>query len=209
MQQFPVILKSFTTGNRRIELFVPDPHALGNSNQKENTASLYWAKVWPAAIGLCNFLARHLSYITNKKVLEIAAGPGLPGIFAAEYAKQVFISDVEPAAISLIQQSINYHQLKNADCTVIDWNDLATVTIPQTVLLSDINYEPAQFEQLLASIHYLLNKNCTIVLSTPQRLMAKTFINQLLSYCKEQEEEIVELDGTITTISVFVFAIAG
>jgi predicted nicotinamide N-methyase len=202
----PAILKTFFIGNKAVEIFVPNPDDLvaAYKKQENGATSLYWARVWPAAIGLCNFLNDNLSYIANKRVLELAAGPGLPGIFCAEYAKQVCISDVEPEAVALVERSVAHLQLKNVKCLVIDWNDLATVSIPEVVLLSDINYDPAQFDQLLLAVHFLLDKQCTIILSTPQRLMAKDFINQLLLFCKEQAEVEGETDGVKTIISVFV-----
>ena len=162
------------------------------------------AKVWPAAVGLCIFLQNNLHYIKNKKVLELAAGPGLPGIFCAAYACQVCISDIKPQAVALARLSATQHQLENISCRVIDWNDLQDVPLPEVLLLSDINYEPSQFEQLLSVIHYFLDNQCTIILSTPQRLMAKDFINQLLLFCEEQTETEVELEGQKTNISVFV-----
>jgi len=200
------VLQTYIIGNQSIQLFVPDPVRLKKDYKKQSaaSASLYWAKVWPAAIGLCYFLQDNPHYITNKKVLELAAGPGLPGIFAASLASSVCISDIEPAAITLMQQSVTHHQLNNVSCKVIDWNNLANEPIPDTVLLSDINYEPAQFKNLLQAIEYLLNKQCTIILSTPQRLVAKEFINQLLVYCIEQSSFDVELDNKETAVSVFV-----
>ena len=200
------ILQSFLIRNKSIGIFVPDPDELVEEfkTQKRAPTAFYWAKVWPAAIGLCTFLQDNLHYIKNKNILELAAGPGLPGIFSAAHASSVCISDVEPKAVALVQQSVALHQLTNVCCQVIDWNDLTGVTIPETVLLSDINYEPTQFKKLFTIIDYLLINHCTIILSTPQRLMAKDFINQLLMHCKDQATVDVEMDGKQTAISVFV-----
>lgn len=200
------VLHTFFINDRGVEVFVPDPLLLKETykNKEENTASLYWAKVWPAAVGLCIFLQKNLQYVKNKNVLELAAGPGLPGIFCAAYARQVCISDIEPQAVALARLSATKHQLKNVSCRVIDWSDLQNVPLPEVLLLSDINYEPSQFEQLLSVIRYFLDNQCTVILSTPQRLMAKAFINQLLLFCKDQTETEVEIDGQKTTISVFV-----
>lgn len=202
----PSILKAFFIGNKVVEIFVANPDDLTEAYKKDEkeATSLYWAKVWPAAIGLCNFLQDKLSYIYGKNILELAAGPGLPGIFCSEYAQTVCISDVEPGAVALVQRSVAHHQLKNIESLIVDWNDLTAVSIPDIVLLSDINYDPSQFDQLLRTIHFLLDKQCVILLSTPQRLMAKDFINQLLVFCKEQREVEVEMEGRKTNISIFV-----
>ena len=205
---YPPVLQTFFIGNKSLEIYVPDPASLITAYKKEKkeASSFYWAKVWPAAIGLCTFLANNLHYIQNKKVLELAAGPGLPGIFCAPYAQAVCISDIEAEAVALIEQSINHHQLKNTKSCIIDWNNLAPIPPPEIVLLSDINYNPAQFEELLVAINYLLSKKCTIILSTPQRLMAKHFITELLVFCKEQIEIEVGLENTRVNINVFVLS---
>ena len=201
---FSPLLQTFFINDKAIEIFVPNTLLLKETHNSKNVTSLYWTKVWPSAIGLCIFLQNNLHYIKNKKVLELAAGPGLPGIFCAAYARQVCISDIEPQAVVLIHRSAMHHQLENVNCSVIDWNDLKDVPLPEVLLLSDINYEPSQFEQLLSVIRFFLDNGCTIILSTPQRLMAKSFINQLLLFCKEQAETEVQMEGQKTTVSVFV-----
>lgn len=188
-------LQSFFIGTSAVQLFVPDAGAPLKSEH-----SPYWGKVWPAALGLCTFLQNNPYYIQQKKVAEIAAGLGLPSIFAAPYAAQVYCSDIEPAAVELIKQSVLHNKLCNIHCTVADWNDTGTALIPDVLLLSDVNYEPGQFEELMEVMQYYLAQHSTIILSTPQRLMAKPFIEKLLRYCVQQEEVMV----TETAVSVFV-----
>jgi methyltransferase-like protein 23 len=200
------ILQHFLIGNLSIEIFAPDDSGIKKDYKKgqSNSISPYWARVWPAAIGLCHFLQDNLHYIENKKVLELAAGLGLPGIFCASYACQVCISDIEPQAVELARQSALHNKLVNIDCRVIDWNYVQEMIAPDVLLLSDINYEPAQFEKLFSVISYFLANQCTIILSTPQRLMAKDFITPLLVYCKEQTATTIEQENQKADISIFV-----
>lgn len=193
------ILRSFYLNQQPVTIFVPE-----NLSPSQNFHSPYWAKVWPAAIGLCNFLQNNLDYIRQKKLLEIAAGLGLPSIFAAQYAAQVYCTDIEPAAVELAQQSVLHNQIRNVQCAVANWNNYAELPLPDTVLLSDVNYEPVQFDQLLKAIHFYLQNHCTVILGTPQRLMAKPFIEQLLPFCKQQEEIMVTEKGIDTAVSIFV-----
>lgn len=203
---FPPVLQTFFINDKDIEIFVPNPLLIKATykNNGEDPASLYWAKVWPASIGLCIFLQNNLQYIKDKNVLELAAGPGLPGIYSAVFSRQVCISDIEPQAVELVRLSATHNQLQNVSCRTIDWNDLSDVPLPEILLLSDINYEPSQFEQLLLVIHYFLGNQCTIILSTPQRLMAKDFIIQLLPFCIVQTETAIEMEDQQTNISIFV-----
>ncbi|MEI8059683.1 MAG: hypothetical protein WCG67_05950, partial [Ferruginibacter sp.] len=61
------VLQSYHIQQHQIALFVPV--TLSSST---HVHAPYWAKVWPAAIGLCYFLQDHLYYIHKKKVKEIA-----------------------------------------------------------------------------------------------------------------------------------------
>ncbi len=192
-------LQLYTISLKHLEIFVPT-----NLQQNQSVYSPYWAKVWPAALGLCSFLQHNLHYINQKKVAELAAGLGLPSIFAAEHAATVYCSDIEPAAVNLIQQSALHNKLNNVHCTVASWEKWDAAAIPDVVLLSDVNYEPEIFEGLLKVIEFYLQHNCTVILSTPQRLMAKPFIEQILKYCLKQEEIVVAEGKMKTAVSVFV-----
>ena len=55
--------------------------------------------------------------------------------------------------------------------------------------MSDVNYDPEDFENLLQLILLFLAKGQTILLSTPQRLVGKAFITALLPFCKLNEEK--------------------
>lgn len=205
---YPALLQPVLINKQRIDIFVPDNQFIlaAYKNGEAGFDSPYWARIWPAAIGLCSFLQEHLHYIQNKKVLELAAGLGLPGIFSAAYAQQVCISDKEMAAVALIEQSIQHHKLTNTSCRIIDWNHHDDIDTPEVLLLSDINYEPAQFTQLLTVINHFITADCTILLSTPQRLMAKDFINELMIFCKEQSSIMVPEEAGQAAVSVFVLS---
>ena len=195
-------LQSFTICKKAISIFVPDSFAIQKEYKHQHTP--YWGQVWHAAIGLCIFLQEHPEYIKNKTVLELGAGLGLPGIAAAANAKDVCISDKSAEAIAIVEKSVLHHQLNNVSCKVIDWDIIENITIPEVVLLSDINYEPDAFAPLLIMINHLLENSCTIILSTPQRLMAKNFIEQVLVKCINQATIPVLLREKQEDISVFV-----
>jgi predicted nicotinamide N-methyase len=108
----------------------------------------YWAKVWPSAIALLDVLKAHPHLIQNKHVLEIAAGIGLPSLMMADIAKSIQISDYDKEAVALLQKNIEYLQLQNAEALRLDWNALPETIHPEVIILSDVNYDPTQFETL-------------------------------------------------------------
>jgi hypothetical protein len=70
----------------------------------------------------------------------------------------------------------------------IDWTELPTTLDFDLLLLSDINYNPEDFETLKDLFQKVLANGKTILLSTPQRLAGKAFIAELLPYCILNEE---------------------
>ena len=82
--------------------------------------------------------------------------------------------------------------MQNLKCRLIDWNSIDALISADVLLLSDINYAPVAFDQLFEVIKSFLQKGCTILLSTPQRLSAKSFLERLSGWCiAEEEREIL------------------
>ena len=73
-------------------------------------------------------------------------------------------------------------------CEKIDWTQLPTALDFDLLLLSDINYDPDDFERLKDLFQKVLASGKTILLSTPQRLAGKAFISELLPWCILNEE---------------------
>lgn len=181
------------------------PYAASIRNDYEttnnnNTPFPFWAKVWPASIGLCNFLAENIECIADKKVVEVAAGLGLPSLFAANVASQVICSDYLQQPMDFVNKSIELNALRNITTTIIDWNHLSVDFSADVLLLSDINYDPIAFDALYLMMEKLIQNNTTIILATPQRLMAKSFIEKLEQWCIVKTTQLVN-NGWI---SVFV-----
>ena len=202
-------LRIFDIGPHQLQLYVPDINTVRQNYQqakREDTAIPfpYWAQIWPAALGLCHFLVRHTSYIQNKRVLELAAGLGLPSLLSSYYAREVNASDYIPEAVELMQQTSAHNKALNMQCTLLNWNHLPAALTADTLLLSDINYDPAVFETVYNVLQRFLNNGATIIVSTPQRLIAKPFIDRLLPFCVKQEDVFIETAGQQTEITVLV-----
>jgi predicted nicotinamide N-methyase len=164
----------------------------------------HWTKLWPAALALGDCLQQHVELVEGKIVLELAAGLGLPSFIAARYAKAVCCSDYQEEAVTTMARSVHHLALSNVTCQVLDWNHLPDDLQPDVLLLSDINYDPDQFDQLFQVLHRFLGQGTVILLATPQRLMAKPFIEKLLPYCRQQYEMMIEHLQQHTPITILV-----
>lgn len=207
--QLQTQVQSFQFGEYRFDAVIPVADALQQWYQQQLQADKhahapYWAQVWAAAYALCNFLAERNELIQNKTVVELAAGLGLPSLLAAKTASSVLCSDVSEDAVQLMQASIAQNKLSNCTASVIDWNKLPDELTADAILLSDINYEPQVFATLYKVLVSFLDKGTTIILSTPQRLMAKPFIEQLQPFIIENYSETITAVEPHTDCSVFV-----
>jgi len=166
----------------------------------------YWAKVWPSSIALLYVLKAHPHLIQNKHVLEIGAGIGLPSLMIASITKSIQISDYDLEAVELLRKNIEHLELENAEALQLDWNALHEAIYPEVVILSDVNYDPTQFETLTKLIEKFLHQGCTIILSTPQRIMASPFVLALSTFIIADYVELVDENGVTKEISILVLS---
>jgi predicted nicotinamide N-methyase len=77
---------------------------------------------------------------------------------------------------------------------------------PEVILLSDVNYDPMQFDVLMSLIDKFMNQGSTMIISTPQRIMASPFIQKLESFIKERHDTLVDENGIPKEISILVLS---
>lgn len=198
----PATIHPFHFANSTVQLYIPSNEWIQEQFEKDdnNSPAPYWAQVWPAAKALCEVIAAQPQLVQNKKVLELAAGLGLPSLLAAQFAKEVTVSDYMEDAVELTKRSADYNTIKNIKCRVIDWNKLDKKLNPDVLLLSDINYEPGSFDTLYNVLTAFINRGTTVLLSTPQRLVAKSFMNRLQPWCRQTHHiEITNKEEAILT----------
>lgn len=166
----------------------------------------FWAKIWPSAMALTDFLQQQPHWIKDKQVLELGAGIGLPSLRMARQAAGMLISDHASEAVALLQKNIAYLGLLNVTAACLDWNDLPEEIRADTLLLSDINYAPEQFAALLALIRRMLAQGTTIILATPQRITITPFAEAIQPYIKDSVLQTVSENGQPVEIRIVVLA---
>jgi predicted nicotinamide N-methyase len=197
-------LQSITLAGTEVNLYIPDPAAIQAAYRQGEIPFPYWSKVWPAAIALAEYLVQHPNVVKGKKVVELGAGLGLPSLVAARVSGPVLCSDYAPEAVELARASAIYNGHSNLETAVLDWNHLPKDLEVDVVLLSDINYDPTAFAGLLNLVNHFRERGTTLLLSTPQRLLAKDFISPLTAFCTRQEEHIVYQNGKQVPTTVMV-----
>lgn len=199
---YPVNLQQVVLESTSMELYVPDAAAVKEAYENGRIAFPFWSQVWPAAKAMAKFLLTNEDLTKEKDVLELGAGLGLPSLVAARNARQVHCTDQAPQAVELARKSAAHHGYAHFSTGVLNWQAVPEDVSAEVVLLSDINYQPENFPVQERLIHRFLQKNSTVVLSTPQRLVAKDFVASLLDACTEKEDFLVEHRGepVMTTV---------
>lgn len=179
-----------------ISLLVPDPGEVKewytrSLQEGKNPPFPYWTKVWSSALGMVEYLSRNPELVRGKEVLEVGAGLGLPSLYAAQFARSVIVSDYLPDAVELLAANIS--DLSNVSATLLDWRDIPSLLRPEVLLLSDINYEPEAFSELLTMIKHFLSLDTHILISTPQRIMTREFMGLVEEWVVRKE--VVEVKG--------------
>ena len=139
----------------------------------------FWAKIWASSRALTIFLEEEPTWLKAKRVLELGAGIGLPSFKLALHALEITISDHDAEAVELLEKNIEYFGLKHATARCLDWNNFPEEITADTLLLSDINYDPSQFKPLLNLILKFIDSGSTVIIATPERITASPFAMEL------------------------------
>lgn len=171
-----------------------------------NTPFPFWAKLWPSSIALVNVLENNPNWIRDKHVLELGAGIGLPSLMLAGLVKFIQVSDYADEAVELLQKNIAHLNLMNVQALQLDWNHLPISLQPDVLILSDVNYDRSQFDTLIQIITRKILDGCTILLATPQRIMASPFVQALETYIQTTYVEVVNENASAIEISILVLS---
>lgn len=133
----------------------------------------YWAELWPSAIALARAVARRS--LRGRRVLELGAGLGLPGLAAAVGGARVTVTDWAPEAIVAAQDNAARNGVE-VEALVSDWRDASELVARapwDLVLLADVLYEERNVDALLALLPRLGGE---ILLADPDRAIAARFL---------------------------------
>ncbi|KAL6086339.1 hypothetical protein STEG23_000137 [Scotinomys teguina] len=130
------------------------------------------ARVWDAALSLCNYFESQNVDFRGKKVIELGAGTGIVGILAALQGGDVTITDL-PLALEQIQDNVrtNMPSGGRAKVCALSWG-IDQHGFPgnyDLVLGADIVYMEPTFPLLLGTLQHLCGSHGTIYLASKMR----------------------------------------
>ncbi len=141
----------------------------------------YWAELWPSAFGLSQFLVTRAVVKPGMQVLELGCGLGLPGIVAAKLGARVTLSDYLPEALDFARMNWVKNLAEPPQTVCLDWRKPDPAYQSDLVVASDITYEARFFEALPNAFRTLCRPAGVVLLSDPQRSIARPFFDNLPS----------------------------
>lgn len=165
----------------------------------------YWAELWPSAMGLATHLAKYPSLVTDKTVIEIGGGLGLPALVAASSGADVTSTDYLKDAVDFARKNAAINGIGNIHFKTFDWREADGHERFDVLLASDVAYERSQFGHLEKAFKYLVKPAGLILLSEPNRYIAEPFLENLTKtgYSLEKYSYNVEVKGIKSNVSVY------
>ncbi|NP_001086389.1 methyltransferase-like protein 23 [Xenopus laevis] len=124
----------------------------------------YGMYVWPCAVVLAQYLWYHRKNLADKRVLEVGAGVSLPGILAAKCGAKVILSDSAemPQCLENCRRSCKMNNIVGVPVIGLTWGevspDLLDLPPIDIILGSDVFYEPKDFEDILLTVRFLMER---------------------------------------------------
>ncbi len=194
-----------------LSIYIPDYEQVKERYElllKANPNELFpfWAKLWPSSIAMVQFIQANTGLIKDKTVLEIGAGLGLPSFAIAGIVKSIEVTDYAAEAVELLEKNIQHLQLSNIRAKQLDWNQFSGTIDAAVLLLSDVNYNPDEFDGLMCLIKKCIDSGTVVLLATPHRIMASPFVNALQQLVSQSQIELVNENGKSVEISILVLS---
>ncbi|KAI3461790.1 hypothetical protein Pfo_018453 [Paulownia fortunei] len=128
----------------------------------ENMKEEYGLFVWPSSIILAEYVWQQKSRFSGANVVELGAGTSLPGLVAAKVGADVTLTDDanRSEVLDNMRRVCNINDLK---CRVLGltwgiWDAPVFSLHPNVILGADVLYYTSAFDDLFATVTFLLQK---------------------------------------------------
>ena len=136
----------------------------------------YGLLLWESSVALAQHLAEFPLLVANKRVLELGAGVGLPGLVARTLGAEVWQTDQLDEANIIAELNALENGVSRAHRFTADWDQWKDDRRYDVILGADILYEAAAHESLATIIDSRLAPHGRVVFADPGRAQALAFL---------------------------------
>jgi predicted nicotinamide N-methyase len=149
----------------------------------------YGVALWPAAIALAHEVASRAESFRGRRVLELGAGTGLPGIVAASLGARAVQTDRQELAMSVCKRNGERNGVAAVEYRLADWAEWSDGERYDWILGSDVLYGESMHPHLRRIFAGNLAPAGRVLLSDPFRAVSIRLLESL------------EADGWTVTMS--------
>ncbi|KAB1199948.1 Methyltransferase-like protein 23 [Morella rubra] len=146
-------------------------HSFGDDSEEpkffisiiENMKEDYGLFVWPCSIVLAEYVWQQRLRFSGASVVELGAGTSLPGLVAAKVGADVTLTDASDRA-EVMDNMRRVCDLNELKCNVLGltwgvWDASIFSLRPKIILGADVLYDTTAFDDLFATVTFLLQNS--------------------------------------------------
>ncbi|KAJ4836911.1 hypothetical protein Tsubulata_034703 [Turnera subulata] len=136
----------------------------------ENMKEEYGLFVWPCSVILAEYVWQQRLRFSGASVVELGAGTSLPGLVAAKLGLDVTLTD-DSNRLEVLDNMRRVCDLNKVGCKVLGltwgvWDASIFSLKPKVILGADVFYDSSAFDDLLATVTFLLKNSPDAVFIT-------------------------------------------
>lgn len=129
----------------------------------------YGVMLWPASIALSHDVLTRSDTLPGKRVLELGAGTGMPGIVAASLGARVLQIDRSEVALHVCGMNAERNRVTSIDVRDAEWETFHSDAPFDLILGADVLYVTTMHDRLRAICDQYLAPGGTVLFSDPFR----------------------------------------
>lgn len=137
--------------------------------ERERGRLPYGVMLWPASIALAHDVIARAEQLSEKRVLELGAGTGVPGIVAASLGARVLQIDRDEVALHVCAMNKERNRVPSLEIRGADWETFHADERFDLILGSDVLYATTMHDRLRAICDAYLAPGGSAVFSDPLR----------------------------------------
>lgn len=165
----------------------------------------YGVMLWPASIALAHDLLARGDALRGKRVLELGAGTGIPGIVAASLGAEVLQIDRSEVAIHVCELNKARNGVPDLQVREADWESFEASQPYDLILGSDVLYVTTMHERLRAICERYLPPCGTVLFSDPLRAQSLPMLEAMAAsgWHVSLAKWTIEVEAGQRTIAVY------
>lgn len=165
----------------------------------------YGVMLWPASLALAHDVLSRAAELPGKRVLELGAGTGIPGLVAASLGAQVLQIDRDQVALHVCKMNRERNGVSGSEIREDDWESFHSDQRFDLILGSDVLYVTNMHERLRAICEAYLAPGGTVLFSDPLRAQSLPMLEAMETsgWRVTLAKWSIEVEAGIRTIAVY------